>query len=120
MNNDDETYLEIGDDDSEFTGDCTVSSELEKENLHHLQKVLHLVQAHRDKSLRTTSSVRNGSNLLELFWVRVGTETEPLQWVLSNENRTVAIGLVLPPISGHVKSTILAPIKYLSSDCIVI
>jgi len=35
------------------------------------------------------------------------------------KTQTVAIGPVLPPKFRHFKSRILAPIKYLSSDCIV-
>jgi len=35
------------------------------------------------------------------------------------KTRTVAIGPVLPPKTRHNKSTIFAPIKYLSSDRIV-
>jgi len=54
MNHDDETDQEIGDDDSEDTGQSTLSSDIDEDDLHHHQKVLHLGQACWDKSLRTT------------------------------------------------------------------
>ena len=54
MNQDDETDQEIGDDESEDTGESTLSSDIEEDDLNHQQEVLHLGQARRDKSLRTT------------------------------------------------------------------
>jgi hypothetical protein len=54
MNQDDETDQEIGDDESEDTGESTLSSDIEEDDLDHQQEVLHLGQARRDKSLRTT------------------------------------------------------------------
>jgi len=54
MNQDDETDQEIGDDGSEDTGESTLSSDIEADDLDHQQEVLYLGQARRDKSLRTT------------------------------------------------------------------
>jgi len=54
MYQDDETDQEIGDDDSEDTGESTLSSDIEGDDLDHQQEVLHLGQVRRDKSLRTT------------------------------------------------------------------
>jgi len=54
MYQDDETDQEIGDDDSEHTRVSTLSSNIGEEDLDHQQEVLHLAQACRDKSLRTT------------------------------------------------------------------
>jgi hypothetical protein len=54
MNQDDETDQEIGDDESEDTGESSLSSDIEEDDLDHQQEVLHLGQARRDKSLRTT------------------------------------------------------------------
>jgi hypothetical protein len=45
---------QISDDDSEDTGESTISSEIEQDDLDHQQEVLHLGQACRDKELRTT------------------------------------------------------------------
>jgi len=60
-----------------------------------------------------SSSVSNGSGL--------GLEPEPNRCNGSyhTKTRTVAIGPVLPPKPQRFKSTILPPIKYLSSDRIV-
>jgi len=54
MNQDDETDQEIGEDDSEDTGESTLSSDIEEDDLDHQLEVLHLGQARRDKSLRTS------------------------------------------------------------------
>jgi len=54
MNQDDETDQDISDDDSEDTGESTLSSDIEEDDFDHQQEVLHLGQARRDKSLRTT------------------------------------------------------------------
>jgi len=54
MNQDDETDQEIGADDSEDTGESTLSSDIEEDDLDHQLEVLHLGQARRDKSLHTT------------------------------------------------------------------
>src|SRR5882757_5598110 len=53
MNQDDETDQEIGDDESVDTGESTLPSDIEEDDLDHQQEVLHLGQARRDKSLRT-------------------------------------------------------------------
>jgi len=54
MNQDDETDQEIGEDDSDDTGESTLSSDIEEDDLDHQPEVLHLGQARQDKSLRTT------------------------------------------------------------------
>jgi hypothetical protein len=54
MNQNDETNQEIGDDDSEDTGESTFSSDIEEDDLNHQQVVLHLGQVRWEKSLRTT------------------------------------------------------------------
>jgi len=54
MYQDDETDQENGDDDSEDTGESTLSPDIDKDDLDHPQVVLYVGQAHRDKSLRTT------------------------------------------------------------------
>jgi len=54
MNQDDETDQEIGDDDREDAGVCTLSSNIEEDDLDHQQEFLRLGQVHREKSLRTT------------------------------------------------------------------
>ena len=51
---DDDTDQDIGDDASEDAGESTLSSDIEEDDLDHQQEVLHLGQARRDKSLRTT------------------------------------------------------------------
>jgi len=53
MYQDDETDQEIGDDDSEDTGESTLSSDIKEDNLDHQQEVLQPSQARRDQSLRT-------------------------------------------------------------------
>ena len=54
MNQANETNQEIVDDDSEDTGDSTLSFDIEEDNMDHQLEVLHLDQARRDKSLSTT------------------------------------------------------------------
>jgi len=54
MNQDDKTNHVFGDGNSEDTGESTFSSNIEEDNFDHLQEVLYLAQARRDKSLRTT------------------------------------------------------------------
>jgi hypothetical protein len=54
MNQDDETDQGIGDDESEATGESTLSSDIDQDNVDHQQEVLDLGQARRDKSLHTT------------------------------------------------------------------
>jgi len=54
MNQNDETDQELGDDDHEDTRESTLSSNIEQDYFDHQQEVLHLGQAHREKSLRTT------------------------------------------------------------------
>jgi len=54
MYQDDETDQEIDDDESEDTRESTSSSNIEEDDLDHQQEVIHLGQACRDKSLRTT------------------------------------------------------------------
>ena len=50
MYQDDETDQEIHDDDSEHTGESTISSNIEEDDLNHQQQVHHLGQVRRDKS----------------------------------------------------------------------
>jgi len=54
MNQADETDHQIDDDDSEDTRESTLSSDIEEDYLDHQQEVLHLGQARRGRSLRTT------------------------------------------------------------------
>jgi len=54
MNLNDETDQEISDDDSEDTGESTLLSDIEEDDLNHQQVVLHLGQVRWEKSLRTT------------------------------------------------------------------
>jgi hypothetical protein len=54
MNQDDKTNYKIGDDDSEDTGDSTMSSDIDEENLDNQEDVLHLGQACRGMSFCTT------------------------------------------------------------------
>jgi len=54
MNQDDKTDQEISDDDSEDTGESTLSSNIQEDDLDHQQEVLHLSQGRWDKSLHTT------------------------------------------------------------------
>jgi hypothetical protein len=58
MMQDDDTEQDIGDDESEGesedTGETTLSSDIEEDDLDHQQQVLLLGQARRDKSSRTT------------------------------------------------------------------
>ena len=53
MNQHDETDQEIGDDDSEDTGESTLSSDIEGDDLDYQQDVLHLGQPHQNKSFCT-------------------------------------------------------------------
>ena len=54
IDQDDETDQEIDDGDSEDAGESTLSADIEEDDFVHQQEVLHLGQASRDKSLRTT------------------------------------------------------------------
>jgi len=54
MSHDDKTNQEIGADNSNDTGESTLSSDINEDNLDHQQEVLHLGQARQDKSLHTT------------------------------------------------------------------
>jgi len=60
--------------------------------------------------------IHSVTNVLQL-----GLEPEPnrCNGSYNTETRTVAIGPILPPKTWHFNLTTLAPIKYLSSDCIV-
>jgi len=55
MNQHDETDQELSDDDSEDTGESTLSSDIDEDDLDHQQDVVHLGQASQNKSLCTTS-----------------------------------------------------------------
>jgi hypothetical protein len=54
MNQDDKTNQEIGDTDSENTGESTLSSDIKEDDLDHQLEVFNLCQWRRDKSLHTT------------------------------------------------------------------
>jgi len=51
---DNDTYREISENESEDLGESTLSSDIEEDNLDNQQEVLHLDQACRDKTIRTT------------------------------------------------------------------
>jgi len=51
LNQDDDTDPEIGEDESEDTGQFTVSSDIEEDDLDHQQEVLPLGQVRQDMSL---------------------------------------------------------------------
>jgi len=55
LEQDDDTDLEIGDDESEDPGKSTLSSDIEEDNQDHQQEVLLQGQARRDMSLQSTS-----------------------------------------------------------------
>jgi len=69
--------------------------------------------------LRLPSSVSKSSSPLEQFRVRVGTGTEPLQQVLPHKNPDRSNWASFTTQPRQFKCTILAPIKYLSSDHIM-
>jgi hypothetical protein len=54
MNQDDKTNQQIGDTDSEDTGESTLSSDIKEDGLDHQLEVFNLCQRRRDKSLHTT------------------------------------------------------------------
>jgi len=55
MNQDDnDTDLEISKNESEDLGESTLSSDIEEDDLDNQREVLHLDQARRDKTMRTT------------------------------------------------------------------
>jgi len=61
-------------------------------------------------------SISNGSKLPGRFTVRFHPNPDRGNGSYHTKTRTVGDGAVLPPKTWHLKLTILAPIKYLSSD----
>jgi len=97
MNQDDKTDQEIGDDDSEDTGESTLSSDIEEDNSDHQQKVLHLGQARRDTSLCTTRDPLPKKHSLADTII----PSPPLP---NSRNLPVAMA---PPLLKHQKSSLL-------------
>ena len=54
LDNDETDRVEIRDDDGEDSGGSTLSSDIKEDDLDNQQEVPHLVQARRDKIIRTT------------------------------------------------------------------
>jgi len=54
MQDDDDTNREIGEIESQDPGKSSLSSDIEEDDLHNLQEILHLDQALLDKTIRTT------------------------------------------------------------------
>jgi hypothetical protein len=97
MNQDDETDQEIGDDDSEDTGEYTLLSDIEEDNLDHQQQVLHPGQARQDKSLRNTRVSRRKKQSCANNVIG----RPPLQ---NSRNLPAAMA---PPVLKHQKSSLL-------------
>ena len=97
MNQADETDQEISDDDSEDTGESTLSSDIEEHDLDNQQEVLHLGQARRNKSLRTSRVP------LPKRWSRADTVIACLPRP-NSRNLPVAMA---PPLLKHQKSSLL-------------
>jgi hypothetical protein len=53
--NDIDTDQEISENESEDAGESDMSSDIQKDDLDNLQEVLHLEQARRDETMRTTT-----------------------------------------------------------------
>ena len=105
MNQNDETDQEIGDVESEDTGESTSSSDIEKDDLDQQQEVLHPGQVRWDKSLRTTMV------LLPKKWSRA--DTVIARPPLSNSRNLPAA--MAPPLLKCQKSALLN--KFSESDC---
>jgi hypothetical protein len=105
MNEDDKIDQEIGDDDCEDTGESTISSDIEDDDLDYEQKVIHLGQARRDKSLRTTRVP------LPKKWSH--TDTVIARPPIPNSRNLPAA--IAPLLLEHQKSSILN--KLSESDC---
>jgi len=86
-----------------------------KEIAEHVIRPTKVIRASRVMTRREQLliSVSNGSGL------GLGPEPNRCNSFYHTQTRTVAIGPVLPPKTRHFNLTTLAPIKYLSSDCIV-
>jgi len=97
INQDDETVQEIGDDNSEDTGELTTSSEIEEDNLDHQQEVLHLGQSRRDKSVCTTC--------LPLPKKRSHADAVIVRPPLANSRNQLAA--MAPPVLKRQKSSLL-------------
>jgi len=105
MTQDDETDQAIGDDVSEKTRQSTLSSDIEEDDLDHHQVVLHVGQACRDKSLRSTS--------VPLSMKLSRADTVIAHPPLPNSRNLPAA--MAPPLLKHQKSFPL--IKSSESDC---
>jgi len=105
MYQDDETNKEIGDDGSEDTGEFTLSSDIEEDDLDHQQEVLHQGQVRRDKSLHTTRIP------LRKKWNRANTVI-PHPSLPNSRNLPAAMA---PPPLKHQKSSLLNNLS--ESDC---
>ena len=101
MNQDDKTDQEIADDDSEDTGESTISSDIEEDNLDHPQKFLHLCQARWDKSLRTIRVP------LPKKWISADTV---IAGPLLQNSRNLPAAMA-PPLRKHQKSSLLNKIS---------
>jgi len=96
---------EIGDNESEDTGESTLSSDIEEDDFDHQQEVLPLGQAHWEKSLRTTS-------------VPLPNKRCPAKTVIAcplPPNYRNPPAAMAPPLLKCPKSTLLN--KLLESDC---
>jgi hypothetical protein len=98
MNHHDKTNQEIGDDDSEDTGESTISSNIKEDGLDYQQDVLHLGQACRDKSFRTT--------IVPLQKKRSCADTVIARPQFPN-SRNLPAAMAPPPLLKHQKSSLL-------------
>jgi len=106
INQDEDSDQEISDDESEATGESTSLSDIEEDNLDHMQEVLSLGQALREKSLRTTWVP------LPKMWSCADTViARPL---LPNSRNPPAT--MPPPLLKRQDSTL--PNKFSESDCV--
>ena len=105
LNQDDGTDQDIGDDHSDVTRESTWSSDIEGDDVDHQQKVLHLCQACRDKSLRTTSV-----SLLKIQCYAYSVIAHP---PLRNSRNLPVV--MIPPLLQREKSSRLN--KLSESDC---
>jgi len=105
MYQDDETEEEIGDDDSDDTGESTLSSDIAEDYLDHQQEVLHLAQVRQDKSSRTTWA--------PLPKKRSCADTVIARPPLPNSRNLPAA--MAPPLLKRQKSSLLN--KLFESDC---
>jgi hypothetical protein len=93
---DDNTDQDISDNTSEDSGEYTLSSDIEEDYLDNLQKVIHLDQAHCDKTLRTIRvSLPKKHGLVDTVIARTSLlNMRHLDWAIA------------PPLFKRQKSTI--------------